>query len=329
MPSWPVSGSPTGVPSASRHTRTVPSWLPLTMTGVPSGSAPTATADTSSVWPVSGSPTGVPSASRHTRTVSSSPPLTMTGVPSGSAPTATASTPRVAGQRLPDRGAVGQPPHPHRAVAAAADDDRGAVRQRPDRHRLPAGVAGEDLVTGSPATVGPAGLPRPVGGGARDTGGQAAEAELVGGQFKLAGPRRLVEAGEAVGALPVHGGGGPRLGGSCGVEVGHQPGRIDGEPVVRILEQAVEPSGRGGMRRQMPAYIGGRMCPIRSGGACGHGPHQDLHELTLPLGFLLLRAQVLDQRLVKDPVRRLAALAAGLDEEPAALPSSHARSPVP
>jgi hypothetical protein len=27
------------VPSASRHTRTVPSLLPLTMTGVPSGSA--------------------------------------------------------------------------------------------------------------------------------------------------------------------------------------------------------------------------------------------------------------------------------------------------
>ena len=31
------------MPSASRHTRTVPSPLPLTMTGVPSGSAPTAT----------------------------------------------------------------------------------------------------------------------------------------------------------------------------------------------------------------------------------------------------------------------------------------------
>ena len=32
------------MPSASRHTRTVPSSPPLTMTGVPSGSAPTATA---------------------------------------------------------------------------------------------------------------------------------------------------------------------------------------------------------------------------------------------------------------------------------------------
>ena len=49
----------------------------------------------------------------------SRPPLTMTGVPSGSAPTATASTtPIVAGQRLPDWGAVGQPPHPHRAVVS-------------------------------------------------------------------------------------------------------------------------------------------------------------------------------------------------------------------
>ena len=69
-PSWPVSGSPTGVPSASRHTRTVPPVPPLMMTGVPSGSAPAATASTELSWPVSGSPTGVPSAVRHTRTVS-------------------------------------------------------------------------------------------------------------------------------------------------------------------------------------------------------------------------------------------------------------------
>ena len=67
---------------------------PLTITGVPSGSAPTATAITPPAWPRSGSPTGVPSASRHTRTVPSPypPPLTITGVPSGSAPTAAACT---------------------------------------------------------------------------------------------------------------------------------------------------------------------------------------------------------------------------------------------
>ena len=82
------------MPSAIRHTRTVPSRYPppLMMTGVPSGSAPAATAHTSSRWPTSGSPTGAPSAVRHTRTVPSRPPLMMTGVPSGSAPAATAVT---------------------------------------------------------------------------------------------------------------------------------------------------------------------------------------------------------------------------------------------
>jgi hypothetical protein len=34
------SGGTSRVPSASRNSRTVPSWWPLTMTGVPSGSAP-------------------------------------------------------------------------------------------------------------------------------------------------------------------------------------------------------------------------------------------------------------------------------------------------
>jgi hypothetical protein len=37
-------------------------------------------------------------------------------------------------ERLPDRDAVGQTPHSHRAVATAADDDRGAIRQHPHRH---------------------------------------------------------------------------------------------------------------------------------------------------------------------------------------------------
>ena len=135
----------------------------------------------------------------------------MTGVPSGSAPTATASTAPV--------------------------------------------VAGEDLVAGGPATVGPAGLPGPVGGGARDAGGQAAAAEAVGGQFELAGPRRPVEGGEAVGALPVHGGGGPRRGGSCGIEVGHQPRRIDGDQVERILKKLIEPVGGGGVLGRVFAQV--------------------------------------------------------------------------
>ena len=117
------------------------------MTGVPSGSAPAATARTAPSWPVSGSPTGVPSASRHTRTVPSSPPLMMTGVPSGSAPAATAYTqPSWPVSGSPTGVPSASPPHPHRAVAAAADDDRGAVRQRPGRHRVHrAVVAGQRL----------------------------------------------------------------------------------------------------------------------------------------------------------------------------------------
>jgi hypothetical protein len=56
---WPVSGSPTGVPVARSHTRTVASWLPVTATTRPSASTVAATATTRRVWPVSGSPTGV------------------------------------------------------------------------------------------------------------------------------------------------------------------------------------------------------------------------------------------------------------------------------
>ena len=48
------SGWASGVSSASRHTGTVRSSLAMTMTGVPSGSAPTATANTLPAWPVSG-----------------------------------------------------------------------------------------------------------------------------------------------------------------------------------------------------------------------------------------------------------------------------------
>ena len=118
--------------AASRHTRTVPSLLPLTTTGVPSASTPTATASTAAVDGRAAAPRPeLPSASRHTRTVPSWPPLTTTGVPSASNPTATADTRRRGRQRLPDRAAVGQPPHPHRPVTAAADHHRGPVRHTP------------------------------------------------------------------------------------------------------------------------------------------------------------------------------------------------------
>ena len=86
------------------------------MTGVPSGSVPVATALTPPSWPRSGSPTGVPSAVRHTRTVQSLAAADDDRVPSGSVPAATASTRRRGRSRLADRGAVGGPPHPHRAI---------------------------------------------------------------------------------------------------------------------------------------------------------------------------------------------------------------------
>jgi hypothetical protein len=62
----------------------------------------------------------VPSASRHTRTLPSPPPLTMTGVPSGSTDRHRIHHADVTGQRLPDRGAIRQPPDAHPAVATAA-----------------------------------------------------------------------------------------------------------------------------------------------------------------------------------------------------------------
>ena len=77
-PSWPVNGSPTGVPVARSHTRTVPSSLPEMTTGRPSSSA-AATARTAPPWPVNGSPTGAPVARSHTRTVPSSLPEMTTG----------------------------------------------------------------------------------------------------------------------------------------------------------------------------------------------------------------------------------------------------------
>ena len=101
-PVWPVNGSPTGVPVARSHTRTVRSSLPETTTGRPS-SSPTATAFTAPVWPVNGSPTGVPVARSHTRTVRSALPETTTGRPSSSADRHRGHPAGVAGERVADR----------------------------------------------------------------------------------------------------------------------------------------------------------------------------------------------------------------------------------
>ena len=55
---------------------------------------------------------GLPSAVRHTRAVPSPPPLMMTGVPSGGPGRHRVHLVVVARQRLADRAAVGEPPHP-------------------------------------------------------------------------------------------------------------------------------------------------------------------------------------------------------------------------
>jgi hypothetical protein len=131
----------------------------------------------------------VPSAVRHTRTVASALPLMMTRVPSASAPRRYRVYPRVAGQRFAERGAVGQPRYPHRAIETAADDDPGAVLERPrPPPRPPDRWPGEDLVTSSPAAVVPAGLPGPIRGSIRDQRGQAPAAQAVGGQTNSAHP---------------------------------------------------------------------------------------------------------------------------------------------
>ena len=71
-------------------------------------------------------------------------------------------------------------------------------------------MAGKDLVVDGPVTMGPAGLPRTVGSRSRNAGGQVVAAELIGGQFELAGPHRPTEGGEVMGGPPIHHSNGPR-----------------------------------------------------------------------------------------------------------------------
>ena len=125
---------PTGAPLASSIPALSRPPPPLTMTGVPSGSAPP---QPPPVPGHSGSPTGAPSVSRHTRTVPSAAAADDDRGAVRQRPGRHRAHPAVvAVQRLPDRGAVGQPPHPHGPVVAAADDYRGAIWQRPGRHRI-------------------------------------------------------------------------------------------------------------------------------------------------------------------------------------------------
>ena len=130
--SWPRSGSPTGRRGRPAATPARSRRLPETITGVPSGNAPTATEVTPSSWPRSGSPTGAPSASRHTRTVPSS----------------------AAGDD--DRGAVGQRADRHRAPAVVA----GAAAPRPgspsaSRHTRTVASPLPETMTGVPSGSAP------------------------------------------------------------------------------------------------------------------------------------------------------------------------------
>ena len=124
----------------------------------------------------------MPSAVRHTRTAPSTSPLMMTGVPPAAPrPPSLRAVGRRSGSP-PDAVAVRHTRTAPPGTVAAADDDRGAVRQRPRRRRVHRVHAWpDDLVASGAVTVGPAGLPGPVRGGARDPFGQVAAAEAAGG----------------------------------------------------------------------------------------------------------------------------------------------------
>ena len=108
------------------------------MTGVPSGSSRSSPMSTVSSRPVAAPRRGYP------RSAATPAPwrrscATMTGVPSGS-PRPHSVHRRAAAQRLLERAAVGQPPHPHGRVRAAADDDRVPSGSSRLPQRSPGGV---------------------------------------------------------------------------------------------------------------------------------------------------------------------------------------------
>ena len=107
-----------------------PSSLPEMTTGRPPA-RPTATARTQPVWPVNGSPTGAPVARSHTRTVPSSLPEIDHRAAIQLGGRHREHRAGVAGERVADRGAGGQVPHPHRAVVAAGDRPPGGRPARP------------------------------------------------------------------------------------------------------------------------------------------------------------------------------------------------------
>ena len=162
-----------GLPSVPPHfvrlaksrTSSIPAWDVETTTGRPSSSA-TTTAVTALECRVKHLAFRRRPINLVTCTVRSAAPETTTGRPSSSA-TATAHPVGVAGERVPDRGAGGQVPHPHRAVVGAGDHDRAAV-QLGHRHRPhPVGVAGERVPPGR-RWPGPTPAPSVFGAGDHD-----------------------------------------------------------------------------------------------------------------------------------------------------------------
>ena len=194
-----ANGATTGMPSAGRHARTVRSSPPLTMTGVQSSSAPTATAHTAPVWLRAGPGPGRRRQPPHPHRVVVADADDDRGAVRVRPHRHRGHPAVVAAQRLPDLGgrpaATAAP-----SGAAAADHGRGAVRQRPDRqcgHR--AGVADEDPVAGGYPAVGPAGSAR-AGLGRRSRMRALGAAANWWRSAQLAGPRRPVEGSEVVGA---------------------------------------------------------------------------------------------------------------------------------
>ena len=107
-----------------------------------------------------------------------------------------------------------------------------------------------------------------------------------------------------VGALPVHGGGGSGRGGSCGVEVGHQPGRVGGEQEPRILEQVVQLASLAGVQREVSPCV--TVPAQRVGGGVGRDDRlMGLGRVDQEVGVLLRVDQEVGERLVIHPKRAI------------------------
>ena len=117
----------------------------------------------------------------------------------------------------------------------------------------------------------------------------------MSGQLKLASPHCRVEAAEDVGALPVHGGSGPRWGGSCGIEVGNQPRWIDGDQVERILKKPIEPVGGSGVLGRVFAQVAVLPADVR-GLAQEH-----VEQGAFVVGLVPRGEQLVDEGLVEQP----------------------------